>query len=155
LNQSTFERLIAYFQFNFWLNLCLFEKFKTNNWINQLLSHKSRIFNSIFDCICLYFQYLKQKKSNQSTFESQIEHFQFNFWLYLSLFSIFKTKNWINQLLNDNSHIFNSISDWICIYLKNSKQKIESINFWTTNRAFSIQFLIVFAFISKIQIKKI
>jgi hypothetical protein len=62
-------------------------------------------------------------------------------------------ENWINRILSTALQIFNWISDCICIYLEISKQENELICFWAENHTFSIQFLIVFAFIWKIQNK--
>jgi hypothetical protein len=89
---------------------------------------------------------IQKRKFNHSTFESQIADFQFNWWSYLHLFEIFKTKKSYQSLLSQKSHIFNSISDYIYIYYQNPKKKIHSINFWAINRTFSIQVMIVLAF---------
>jgi hypothetical protein len=63
----------------------LMENSKQENLINQLFNHKSNIFNWISDYIYIL-RIFKTKKSNQSTFELQIPHFQFNFWYDLHLF---------------------------------------------------------------------
>jgi hypothetical protein len=83
------------FQFNFWLYLHLFRKFK--------------IQNSKIESINFW------TKNRTFLIQSLIEFACFS--------KIQNKKIRINQLLNQISHIFKSISDWICIYFEDSKQE--------------------------------
>jgi hypothetical protein len=135
--------------------LHLFRQFDTRQ--SNKLTFESQITHFHFNFwLNLYlFWIFKTRKSNQSTFESRIAHFQFNFWLNLHLFRRFETRQSNKSTFDNKSQIFNSISDCICIYFDNSKQENQINQLLTINRTFSIQFLIEFAFIRKIQNKKI